>query len=203
MGFRHLYGFNLAMLGKQGWKLLTNHDTILSRVFKAKYYSKEGFLDAKLGHNPSYVWRSIHASQNSQPYITTTMVEGKENMKVSDLTDHNTGIWNREERTIFSTFSILPYLMEVIIDNSHLKVEAQQQRNRDAGVSTVTKIQKWLKPTMGSFKCNVDTTCYVEDNNYCVRACIRDNNNHFVQAFAKKLKGTPSIAEAEAIGVLE
>jgi hypothetical protein len=63
MGFRHLYGFNSAMLGKQGWHLLTDQDTILSKVFKAKYYPKEGFLDAKLGHNPSYVWRSIQASQ--------------------------------------------------------------------------------------------------------------------------------------------
>jgi hypothetical protein len=24
MGFKHMYDFNLAMLGKQGWKLLTN-----------------------------------------------------------------------------------------------------------------------------------------------------------------------------------
>jgi hypothetical protein len=47
----------------------------------------------------------------------------------------------------------------------------------------------------------VDTTCYLEDNNYCVGACIRDNNSRFVQAFAKKLEGTPSIAEA--LGVLE
>jgi hypothetical protein len=43
----------------------------------------------------------------------------------------------------------------------------------------------------------------VEDNNYCVGACIRDNNGRFVQAFAKKLEGTPSIAEAEAMRVLE
>jgi len=62
MGFRHLYGFNLAMLGKQGWRLETNHDTIVSRVFKAKYFPKGNFVDTKLGHNPSYVWRSIHAS---------------------------------------------------------------------------------------------------------------------------------------------
>jgi hypothetical protein len=41
----------------------------------------------------------------------------------------------------------------------------------------------------------------VEDNNYSVGACIRDSNNHFVQAFAKKLEGTPSIAKA--MGVLE
>jgi hypothetical protein len=30
---------------------------------------------------------------------------------------------------------------------------------------------------------------------------MRDNNDRFVQAFAKKLEGTPSIAEA--LGVLE
>ena len=35
MGFRHLYGFNLAMLGKQGWKFTSNHDAIVLRVFKA------------------------------------------------------------------------------------------------------------------------------------------------------------------------
>ncbi|KAK2402443.1 hypothetical protein QL285_051963 [Trifolium repens] len=121
MGFRHMYGFNLAMLGKQGWKLLTNHDTILSHVFKAKYYPREGFLDAKLGHNPSYVWRSIHDSQvvvrrglrwrlgngtsvhvwnqpwlqnEERPLITIVIVEGKENMKASELIDHNTRTWN-------------------------------------------------------------------------------------------------------------
>jgi hypothetical protein len=63
LGFRHMYSFNLAMLGKQGWKVLTNHDTILYKVFKAKYYPRERFLEANLGHNPSYIWRSIHASQ--------------------------------------------------------------------------------------------------------------------------------------------
>jgi len=63
MGFRHLYGFNLAMLEKQGWKLATDHDTIVSRVFKARYYPRGNFIDAKLGHNPSFIWCSIHASQ--------------------------------------------------------------------------------------------------------------------------------------------
>jgi hypothetical protein len=36
MGFRHLHDFNLAMLGKQGWNLLTNQDTIVARIFKAR-----------------------------------------------------------------------------------------------------------------------------------------------------------------------
>ncbi|PNX94584.1 ribonuclease H, partial [Trifolium pratense] len=98
MGFRHFYGFNLAMLGKQ-----------------------EGFLEAKLGHNPSYVWRSIHTSRvvvrrglrwrlgngekvsvwnypwlrnEHQAYITTPVVEGRENIKVNELIDQETSRWN-------------------------------------------------------------------------------------------------------------
>ncbi|MCI11808.1 RNA-directed DNA polymerase (Reverse transcriptase), partial [Trifolium medium] len=123
MGFRHMYDFNLAMLGKQGWKLLTNHDTILSQVFKAKYYPQQEFLDAKLGHNPSYVWRSIHASQvivrkglrwwiwngtnvyvwnqpllrnDEQPLITSDVVAGNEHMTVADLIDYSTRTWNHQ-----------------------------------------------------------------------------------------------------------
>jgi len=63
MGSRHLYGFNLTMLRKQGWRLKTNHDTIIAKVFKVRYFLKGNFVDVKLGHNPNYVWCSIHASQ--------------------------------------------------------------------------------------------------------------------------------------------
>lgn len=43
------------MLGKQGWRLCTNTDSLVSRVFKARYFADENFLTAKLGTNPSYV----------------------------------------------------------------------------------------------------------------------------------------------------
>jgi hypothetical protein len=52
LDFRHFYGFNLVMLMKHSWKLLTNHDIVLPKVFKAKYYLNVVFLDATLGHNP-------------------------------------------------------------------------------------------------------------------------------------------------------
>ncbi|XP_060969090.1 uncharacterized protein LOC133036597 [Cannabis sativa] len=58
-GFRNIRDFNLAMLGKQGWRLLTNNSSLVARVFKARYYSQSSFLDAELGANPSYVWRSV------------------------------------------------------------------------------------------------------------------------------------------------
>ncbi|XP_030502309.1 uncharacterized protein LOC115717464 [Cannabis sativa] len=58
LGFRDLRDFNLALLGKQGWRLLTHDSSLVGRVFKAKYYSTTTILKAELGDNPSFVWRS-------------------------------------------------------------------------------------------------------------------------------------------------
>ncbi|KAJ9554109.1 hypothetical protein OSB04_018154 [Centaurea solstitialis] len=63
LGFRDFTAFNLAMLGKQGWRLVLNSSSLVSRILKAKYYPKKEFLEAQLGHSPSYIWRSIWHSQ--------------------------------------------------------------------------------------------------------------------------------------------
>jgi hypothetical protein len=62
MCFKHFFFFNLVVLGKQGWKLLTNQDAIVARIYKVKYFPKTKFLGARLGHNPSYTWLGIFAS---------------------------------------------------------------------------------------------------------------------------------------------
>ncbi|KAL8120232.1 hypothetical protein AgCh_017395 [Apium graveolens] len=62
MGFRDFYDFNLAMLAKQGWRFLSKPDSMVSRVFKARYFPNKNFMAAILGHNPSFVWRSIWES---------------------------------------------------------------------------------------------------------------------------------------------
>ena len=54
LGFRDLHLFNLALLAKQGWRLIQNPHSLVARVLKAKYYPSTSFLNAKLGHNPSF-----------------------------------------------------------------------------------------------------------------------------------------------------
>lgn len=55
MGFKDLASFNAAMLGKQAWKLQTDVDSLVSRLFKARYFPRSDYLGASLGANPSYV----------------------------------------------------------------------------------------------------------------------------------------------------
>ncbi|KAG7563755.1 Endonuclease/exonuclease/phosphatase superfamily [Arabidopsis suecica] len=59
MGFRDLHKFNIALLAKQSWRILKEPDSLLSRVIKAKYYSRATLMEANLGHRPSHAWRSI------------------------------------------------------------------------------------------------------------------------------------------------
>ncbi|XP_021749725.1 uncharacterized protein LOC110715453 [Chenopodium quinoa] len=48
MGFRDLGIFNVALLGKQIWRLATNDHSLVSRVLKAKYYPKMSIFEAAL-----------------------------------------------------------------------------------------------------------------------------------------------------------
>ena len=59
LGLRDLRLFNLALIGKQGWNLLTKPHTLVARVFKEKYFASRDYLSSNLGYNPSFVWKSI------------------------------------------------------------------------------------------------------------------------------------------------
>ncbi|XP_042939564.1 uncharacterized protein LOC122274607 [Carya illinoinensis] len=59
LGFRDVKSFNLALLAKQGWRFLLNPRSLVAKIFKEKYYRSGPLLEAKLGHRPSFIWRSV------------------------------------------------------------------------------------------------------------------------------------------------
>jgi hypothetical protein len=59
LGFRDLELFNLALLARQGWRLLKNPESLSARVLKARYYPDKSLLQATTGSNPSLIWRAI------------------------------------------------------------------------------------------------------------------------------------------------
>ncbi|XP_027063126.1 uncharacterized mitochondrial protein AtMg00310 [Coffea arabica] len=59
LGFRDMEAFNLALLAKQGWRLIKDPESLAARVLKTKYFGRTNFLNAKLRSNPSYLLRSL------------------------------------------------------------------------------------------------------------------------------------------------
>ncbi|KAJ8751095.1 hypothetical protein K2173_016276 [Erythroxylum novogranatense] len=95
LAFKRLREFNLALLGK-----------LVARLLKARYFAHCSFLDAPLGANPSYLWRSIRASQPlllhiwtnpwlkdvTNPFVSTPFDACSDVLLVQDLMLH--GRWN-------------------------------------------------------------------------------------------------------------
>jgi len=63
MGFRDIKLFNLAMLGKQGWRLMVAPDSLCARVLKGKYFHNCDFMSARKKKNASHTWRAILAGR--------------------------------------------------------------------------------------------------------------------------------------------
>ncbi|GKA05380.1 reverse transcriptase [Tanacetum coccineum] len=63
-GFRHMNGFNEALLAKQGWKLITMEESLPARILKARYFPRSCFLDARIGYKPSFIWRSLCSARD-------------------------------------------------------------------------------------------------------------------------------------------
>ncbi|XP_019179198.1 PREDICTED: uncharacterized protein LOC109174416 [Ipomoea nil] len=65
LGFRKLHVFNVALLAKQGWRLLIHPESLVNKMLKDKYYPSCDFMEASAGSNPSYIWRSNFSGATS------------------------------------------------------------------------------------------------------------------------------------------
>nr|XP_008342468.2 uncharacterized protein LOC103405271 [Malus domestica] len=63
LGFKDLYAFNLALLTKQGWRIIKQPQSLLTQVFKARYFQELDFLHALVKSNSSYYWKNIVAAR--------------------------------------------------------------------------------------------------------------------------------------------
>ncbi|KAI5335699.1 hypothetical protein L3X38_025833 [Prunus dulcis] len=59
MGFRDFHDFNLALLAKQCWQLLTEPNFLWARLIKARYFPGCNFMEATKGSRASWAWASL------------------------------------------------------------------------------------------------------------------------------------------------
>ncbi|KAL5574849.1 hypothetical protein UlMin_016548 [Ulmus minor] len=64
LGFRDLSLFNQALLGKQVWRFLQRPNSLVSQIFKAKYFPSSSIWECDASATSSYVWRSILWGRN-------------------------------------------------------------------------------------------------------------------------------------------
>lgn len=123
LGYKDLKQFNVSMLAKQGWRLLNGDNPLVTGLMKAIYFPTTDFLNAKLGTNPSYMWRNIFQSQTivkqgsrrrigsvedtevwkvswlpcvHNGYITTNAPNQLMDVKVMNLMDEERTSWDEE-----------------------------------------------------------------------------------------------------------
>lgn len=122
LSFRDFRSFNLALLGKQCWRMVTNPGRLSSKLYKARYYPKDHFINSKLANNPSFIWRSVwEAKQVVSAGARWKLGNGK---KVQILNQP----WLDDDRN--------PYIMTDLqgLDNTtvhSLRTEDGQQWDRD------------------------------------------------------------------------
>ena len=64
LGFRELSEFNLALLAKQLWRLLTRPNLLVSRVMKARYFKGRSIWDTKAASGDSWCWKSLLSAKD-------------------------------------------------------------------------------------------------------------------------------------------
>ncbi|XP_016193039.1 uncharacterized protein LOC107633966 [Arachis ipaensis] len=106
LGFKDLKAFNLAMLEKQSWRILKKTDSLLHRVYKAKYFSYSPFMNAQIGQNPSWAWRSILEGRNVLEKGLNWQI-GQDTVAQNILQTPRTGeqdklIWGKEKNGSYS-----------------------------------------------------------------------------------------------------
>ncbi|KAL0361292.1 UNVERIFIED_CONTAM: putative mitochondrial protein [Sesamum radiatum] len=62
LGLRKLYAFNRAMLAKQLWRMIENPNSLISRIWKQRYYPSTYWQSVTASVGCPFTWRSVMAS---------------------------------------------------------------------------------------------------------------------------------------------
>ena len=65
LGFRSLYGFNIALIGKQCWKFIKEPQSLVARLYKARYFPDCHLLQATMQRGASFIWAGLMTAKAS------------------------------------------------------------------------------------------------------------------------------------------
>ncbi|KEH17434.1 hypothetical protein MTR_0015s0120 [Medicago truncatula] len=194
--------FNLAMLGKQGWRIMTNPESLIARIYKARYYPRCNFFEAtlvrKCGMSLSCNRCSIRTLLNKSPtplyFLRWKKIDLSRQKKQMELFDVN-------HFKVQGSWDLLWKLQIPVLDGGDAALfccllwSIWKQRNN--------KIRNEMAETFeGRFKCNIDASFSRHLNKIGIDICIRDDSGTFVLAKTEWISPLCDVHVGETLGLL-
>ncbi|CAN1830601.1 LINE-1 retrotransposable element ORF2 protein [Linum perenne] len=158
LGFRDFADFNIALIAKQAWRLMTTPDSTWAQLLKSRYFHKSSFLEAKKGARPSWIWASLCDSREILKLGTIRVIG---NGSTTSITEDP---WTPSSISLRPSFNSMPRgnVNEWITDDPRRwDTEKIRQYCNEDQISEISKIPigppdmedawKWKFTTNGSF----------------------------------------------------
>ncbi|KAK5836733.1 hypothetical protein PVK06_012533 [Gossypium arboreum] len=199
LGFRDVRLFNLALLGRQVWRILNNTDSLCFKVLSSKYFSDGDIFHAKKVDKASFTWSSIAA-------VVDVFKDGfgwrVDLMRVLDkraITNQMKilwNCWNNRNNFIFRGKEEKTQLIWERASNLSKKFRICNMLNEPLILQNNGK-KKWIKPPKGFIKIKFDAT--VGENRIGYGTVARDEEGFVVGGSGGFKEGRLSVEEAECV----
>ncbi|MCH89306.1 RNA-directed DNA polymerase (Reverse transcriptase), partial [Trifolium medium] len=105
MGFRDFRSFNLAMLAKQGWNIMTKPHTLMAKLFKARWSVGNG-TSIKVMTDP---W----LRDTNGAWFPSPQVQGVHNFTVNELLIPNMKVWDKAKIESIFPLHVAKSILEI------------------------------------------------------------------------------------------
>lgn len=176
LGFRNLYGFNIALLGKHCWNFIKKSQSLVARVFKARYYPDSHFLHALVSPGSSYIWLGIMTAKRSifkgyrwilgdgrdinavkDPWlkdrddfcVTQGIDYGSNQVQVSSFVRIDSRSWEIDKVKSFFTEADAKSILSMRIPQNHVADRLAWTRTSNGQCTVKTGYQLWHESNVG------------------------------------------------------
>ncbi|GAU37643.1 hypothetical protein TSUD_220690 [Trifolium subterraneum] len=204
MGFRDLHIFNLALIAKQGWHMMTKPHTLVAKLYRARWSIGNG-ASIKVMSEPwlrgqDSAWLPSPQSQGSVFFSVGsdvgTAITADNQCKSGYSRSPNNQVWNDVAEPGRSIGIKARHLWEEWLSVQQVQLDRRPHQQQQ-------QVADWQKPTIGWYKCNVDAAFHRELNKTSSWWCLRDYMGRFVTAKTTWMEGNCSIMEGESAALLE
>ncbi|GAU26752.1 hypothetical protein TSUD_317500 [Trifolium subterraneum] len=210
MGFRDLYTFNLAMIAKQGWNIMTKPHTLVAKLYKARARQTKR-LGINFGKSMLLQRPKIYFGAYAKDAYRLVYGYKKEAFRVqqhvhcvNNITK-TIGMYNNVHDVLFDICTVENHDVAGTIVMLVWTLWSNRNNSFQQGLQATEQQQHitWQKPPLGWYKCNVDAGFHQDVNKSSGGRCLRDHMGVFVAAETAWAKGSCAIVEGEAYVLLK